>query len=251
MGLGEDHITAASVRSWIPRGHDRQGVNYGIGLYPSNKLDNDLSFLRKHFDYIRIAYPRYDSSAIEYWQNMCVKAKDKGFDVMWGITCPSDGNWPDFIAKFKELVPWAVKHNINYGVNEEMYHNNDAVISDSQILASLQTTALAIKKRFPFLRLHMSVAGDGELDKVSSLGAFDFIGLNQYGTLADHKQNIDKLIDRYKEHGIVTEFSTGRGFDPAFGDEASWKADIAARIKYMKSRDVQNYYLYTYDYNPS
>lgn len=235
--------------------YSKQGVNYGIGSLPVQLIEADLTYLRQHFDYIRISYPTFNSTSIPYWQDICQRAKAKGFYVMWGINCPQTNtiDWYAFLQKFVDLAPWAVANGIVYGINEDMYHNNDAIVSDTQALTDLHNAAKLAKIKAPGVKLHISLAGDGELDKFiagGSKGAFDFVCLNQYGTLAEHQANLNKLTTAYGNATRVTEFNTGRGFDPAYGTEASWTADIKARADAIQASPVASFYIYTYDHNP-
>lgn len=178
---------------------------------------------------------------------------------MWGITCgkSSSSNWAQFIQKFIDLAPWAAANDIIFGVNEEMYHNDDAIISDQTILADLHAAAWTAKNNNPAVKLAISLAGDGELDKFinwsgsgnAGRGAFDYVCVNQYGTFTEFKASVDKLTAAYGSATHVTEFSTGRGFDPLYGNEASWRADIQARADYAQSSMLDAFFFYTYYHN--
>jgi hypothetical protein len=240
--------------------YPKQGVNYGIGQLSATQIDADLTYLRQHTQYIRISYPAYNNqTAIDYWKDVILKAKTKGFYVMWGIYCPNDqgGNWFAFLQKFVELSAWATANGIVFGLNEDMLHNDDFVVPDDIAINSIHAAAKLAKFRNPAIKLHISLSGTGELDKFIEVsgtgtpgrGAFDFICLNQYDTLANHKANIDKLTTAYGSATRVTEYNAGRGFDPAYGTETTWKEDIKARSDYMQASPVAAFYIYTYDRN--
>lgn len=240
--------------------YSKQGVNYGIGQLSATQIDIDLTFLRQHTQYIRISYPAYNNqTAIDYWKDVIIKAKAKGFYVMWGIYCPNTegANWFAFLQKFVELSSWAASNNVVFGLNEDMLHNNDFVVPDDIAIKSIHEAAKLAKFRNPNVKLHISLSGSGELDKFIDIsgvgtagrGAFDFICLNQYDTLVAHKANVDKLIAAYGTATRVTEFNTGRGFDPTYGNETTWKEDIKARSDYIQASQVSVFYIYTYDRN--
>lgn len=234
--------------------YSKQGTNYGIGQLTITQIDADLTYLRQHFDYIRISYPNFNSSSVPYWQDVCQRAKAKGFYVMWGISCPkvSSIDWYKFLQTFIDMSAWAAANGVVFGVNEEMYHNDDTIIADRIALIDLHQAARMAKLKNPTVKLAISLAGQGELDAFianGSAGAFDYVCLNQYDTLAVHKTNVDKLTAAYGAATRVTEFNTGRGFDPAYGNEASWKTDIQARADYIQASLVAAFYIYTYAHN--
>lgn len=240
--------------------YSKQGVNYGIGALPIAKIEADLTYLRQHFDFIRITYPAFNQSqtSIDYWKDVCVRAKQKGFFVMWGIYCPTAEikNWYKFIQTFIELAPWAAANGIVFGVNESL-HGDPTVVPQTTQIADLHAAAKIAKLNSPNVKLHISLM-DVELDPfiqvsgtgAAGRGAFDFICLNQYDTVANYKANIDKLTNAYGSSTRVTEFNTGRGFDPAFGDEASWKATVKEMADYNQAKPMQAFFIYTYDHNP-
>lgn len=237
-----------------PSGYTKKGVNYGIGQLAEWKIEADLNFLRQYFDSIRITYPNFNSASVPYWQDICLRAKAKGFKVMWGISCGTSTShlFNDFLNKFIELSAWAAQHDVLFGVNEEMFHNNDAVISDAAVLAGLHTAAQTAKTNNPTVKLAISLAGSGELDKFiagGSRGAFDIVGLNQYGTLAEHKANVDKLVAAYGVNTMMTEFNNGRGFDPDFGNETTWKQSVKDRADYIEASAIDTFFIYTYAHN--
>ncbi len=242
----------------------RQGINYGIGQLDDLKIEQDLDFLRQHFRYIRISYPTYDSTSLPYWQDICVRARRKGLRVVWGISAKplTSANIDAFCAKYVELAPWAAKYGIVLGMNEEMLHNNDTEISDAVVLAKIKEAAQIAKTNIPNVKTILSVAGSvggtGEMDKLiaGGKGAFDYVGINQFGFLAEHKANVDKLVAAFGGYTSVTEFNTGRGFDTGYGTDESRKADIKARMDYAhKSKvgtattDIATAYFYTYAHN--
>jgi hypothetical protein len=240
--------------------YSKQGVNYGIGQLSDTQVEADLTFLRQHTQYIRISYPAYNSQfAIDYWKGIILKAKAKDFHVMWGLYCPNNqgANWFAFLQKFVELSSWAAQHDVVFGLNEDMFHNDDFVVPDEIAIKSIHEAAKLAKFRNPNVKLHISLSGSGELDKFIAVsgptaagrGAFDFVCLNQYDTLANHKANIDKLTNAYGAATCVTEFNTGRGFDPAYGNEAIWKQSVKDRADYMEASQVAAFYFYTYDRN--
>lgn len=240
--------------------YPKQGVNYGIGQLSDAQIDADLTFLRQHTQYIRISYPAYtNTNGIEYWKKVTLKAKAKGFYVMWGIYCPNDegANWFAFLQKFVELSAWAATNGVVFGLNEDMLHNDDFVVPDDIAITSIHAAARLAKFRNPTVKLHICLSGSGELDKFIDVsgtgtqgrGAFDFICLNQYDTLLNHKANVDKLTNAYGTATRITEYNTGRGFDPVYGNEASWKADIKERTDYIQASQVAAFYIYTYDRN--
>ena len=241
-------------RKLVGRAYAKQGINYGIGQLSTAQIESDLDFLRVYFDRIRITYPAYNSWSVPYWQDICERAVAKNFEVMWGISCPAEesGNFDAFCQRYVELSDWAARHNIIYGVNEEAYHNNDSVISDTQVFTKLAAASRQVRARHPRLRLVVSVAGDGELAAFiahGDRGGFDFVGLNQYDSLANYRSNLDQLANTYGERGIVTEFNGGRGFDPNYGTEATWTADIKARADYAQATTLRAFYAYTYAFN--
>lgn len=243
--------TVADVLNAPDTGYTKKGVNYGVGQLPVFKIETALDLLSQHFYDVRVTYPNFNSTSVPYWQDICLRAKSKGMDVTWGITCGASTSnmFNAFLSKFIELSAWAAEHGILLGVNEEMYHNNDSVISDSAVLSGLHAAASTAKANNPNVRLAISLAGDGELDKFiagGSRGAFDIVGLNQYGTLAEHKANIDKLTNAYGANTMVTEFNNGRGFDPQFGNEASWKDSVKSRADYIQASLVNRFHIYTW-----
>lgn len=241
--------------------HYKQGINYGIGQQSTAQIDADLTFLRTHFDYFRGTYCEFDSPSLPYWLDIAERAKAKGFYTMQGITCPNSRtkDWFKFLQAFIDNAAWAASKGIVWGVNEEAYHNDDAILLDADAIKDLHTAARIAKLNNPSVKLSISLAGDGEVDKfiqtsgtgTPGRGAFDYICGNLYGTLAEFKANVDKLVNAYGGANVrITEFSTGRGFDPNYGTEASWKSDIQARYDYANTAGVQAIIFYTYYHNP-
>jgi hypothetical protein len=238
--------------------YSKQGVNYGIGALPTYKIDADLKYLRTHFDYIRITYPAFNQAptSIEYWKDICRRARGMGFFVMWGITCPAaTKDWDAFIQKFIDLAPWAATHGVVFGVNESL--RNDLNIPIATAVTHLHEAARIAKDKMQAVKLHISLA-DIELQPFidnsgigdNGRGAFDFICLNQYDTLKRYKDNVNTLTRAYGTSTRITEFNAGRGFDPACGGEADWKADVQTRAGHNQQSNVQVFYIYTYDHNP-
>lgn len=242
------------MRALVEELHSWEGINYGIGQLGVDDIQSDLNFLRQFFASVRPTYPSYASTSVPYWQMICECARRLGFDVMWGITCPQalSADFDNFLNAFVELAPWAVEHGITLGVNEEAYHNNKAVLPNEAVFSGLAAASRAIKVSYPKAQLVVSLAGDGELDSFiahGDLGGFDFVGLNQYDTLAKFKANLNKLVSIYGDRALLTEFNTGRGFDPDYGTEATWKADIKARMDYAKAVGLKRSYAYTAEHN--
>jgi hypothetical protein len=238
--------------------YTKQGVNYGIGALSTTQIDADLTYLRQHFDFIRITYPAFNQgqSSLDYWKDVCVRAKAKGFFVIWGIYCPTTAmsDWYKFIQAFIDLAPWAATNGVVFGVNESL-HGSTTNISRATQIADLQSAAKIAKSVSPTVKLHISLA-DIEIDDFISISgtggtgraAFDYICLNQYDSLVNYKANVDKLTNAYGTATRITEFSTARGFE--LGTEASWKADCKDRADYNQASPVQAFYIYTYAFNP-
>lgn len=241
--------------------YTKQGINYGIGQQSTAQIDADLTYLRTHFDFLRVTYPDWDSTSVPYWQDICERAKAKGFYVMWGINCPnSDGlDWFKFLQKFIDLASWAAANSVVLGVNEEMWHNDNSKISDAAALSSLHAAAHIAKLKHPTVKLAISLQDNQELAFFmansagvgnNGRGDFDFVCPNQYDNYSAFTSNINAVTAAYNAACRVTEFNIPGGFDPATGDEASWKADIKARADYMSSTPVSVFYFYTYYHNP-
>jgi len=242
--------------------YTKQGINYGIGALPVANIEADLTYLRQHFDFIRITYPAFNQSqaSIDYWKDVCVRAKAKGFFVMWGIYCPTANikDWYKFLQTFIDLAPWAAANGIVFGVNESL-HGDPTIVPQEQAIKDLHTAARIAKLNSPTVKLHVSLS-DAELTPFITVsgtggagrGAFDFICLNQYNDITTYKANVNQLTAAYGTATRITEFNTGRGFDPAFPpyNEAGWKADIKERSDHNQASQVQAFLFYTYDYNP-
>lgn len=176
---------------------------------------------------------------------------------MWGLRCPADvtKDWYKFIQKFIDLAPWAATHGIVLGVNESL--RDDLNIPRATAIADMHAAARIAKANSPSVKLHISLA-DIELQPFitksgtggNGRGAFDFICLNQYDNIDTYRANVNRLTEAYGTSTRITEFNTGRGFDPVFGDEAIWKADIKKRADHNQQSNVQVFYIYTYDHNP-
>jgi hypothetical protein len=241
------------------------GINYSQARwtgYSKSIIDDDLDYLRQHFNHLRAFYPDYNDPAIAYesTKHVITSAKAKGFTVMWGITAANSGfndsTWENFTARVKIEAGWANANGVDiFCVGNEEENHRGPTASDAIIRDRIRTLAGEVKALYPNLKIAYCIAQGRQPGWISdnNKGALDHLTLNCYGDEGNFglfQNNISSLAAVYGSNTFISEWNIDSTWSEITTDEQTRAEQIALRFDYLKRLGIRAYF-FAYQWNAS
>lgn len=174
------------------------GINYGNDrafpqYYNAATIVQELTFLRKYFNKVRIFVPHYEYGTSHSIVNRCLFMIDAavalGFqEIVWGITCSeatfTAARYPTYVSAAVARATTAQSHGVTTFVigNEEDYHVDGTTLTKAAIQSHIQNDLYtSVKAAFGGTVSYNLAAGVLSDWLASGKGQLDRLGMNVYG----------------------------------------------------------------------